>query len=88
MKTLIYTRGKAEQKQIEICEEYAQENGLEIVNIVDNDKDVTAFALSGQIDCVIVSHASRITRRRSEYMTAEKMLNDFGVKLIAVGGAK
>lgn len=87
MKTLIYTRGKDATKQIEICEEYAKENGLLMVGSTDNENEFTSLVLSGNIDCVIVAHASRISRRREQYEATEYMLRGFGVKLIAAEGA-
>lgn len=83
MKTLIFTRGKGAAQQREICEEYAKANGLEIIGAADTEKDLTVRVLSGDVQCVIVSHASRISRRRNEYIETEKMFNKFGVKLIA-----
>lgn len=87
MKTLIFVRGKSAKSQITTCEEYATANDLEIVGAVDNEKELTVKVLGGGIECVIVSEAHRISRRRNEYMQTEKMFNRFGVKLIAAGGA-
>ena len=86
MKTLIFTRGANKTKQIQECEEYATVKNLEIVGAVDNEKELTVLVLGGGIECVIVSHASRISRRRDEYIETERMFNRFGVKLIAAGG--
>ena len=86
MKTLIFTRGANAIKQIQECKEYASSNGLEIVVVVDNEKDLTVSVLGGGIECVIVSHASRISRSRKEFLETERMLNRFGVKLIAAEG--
>ena len=86
MKTLIFTRGNREAQQRGICEEYAKTNGLEVIGSVNNEKDLTVQVLGGGVQCVIVSEASRISRRRIEYIETEKMFNKFGVKLIAVGG--
>ena len=86
MKTLIFTRGNGAAQQRGICEEYAKANGLEIIGHTNNEKDLTIQVLSGGVQCVIVSEAHRITRRRNEYIETEKMFNRFGVKLIAAGG--
>lgn len=86
MKTLIFTRGKNERNQIEICEEYAKTNDLDIIGIASTEKELTVSVLGGGVECVIVSHASRISRRMNEYNETERMLNKFGVKLVAVGG--
>ena len=86
MKTLIFTRGRNAGAQVRVCEEYAKKNGLEIVAVADNEKELTVLVLSGGIECVIVSEAHRISRSRIEYIQSEKMFNKFGVKLIAAGG--
>ena len=86
MKTIIFVRGTNATRQITICEEYAQANGLEIVGAVNNEKELAAFVLSGNIDNVIVSDVTRVTRRQKEYETTKYMLRGFGVNLIAAGG--
>ena len=86
MKTLIFTRGTNATNQITVCEEYAKANDLEIVGVAKSEKELNVFVLSGGVECVIVSEAHRISRRRSEYIETEKMFNRFGVKLIAAGG--
>ena len=84
MKTIIYVRGKNTTRQIEKCEEYAMENNLDIIGTVNTENELSAFVFSGNINGVLVSDATRIARRRNEYITAEKMFNEFGVKLFAV----
>ena len=86
MKTLIFVRGANATKQITVCEEYAKTNNLEIVAVAHSEKELNIFVLSGGVECVIVSDAHRISRRRNEYIETEKMFNKFGVKLIAAGG--
>lgn len=87
MKAIIYTRGKDATKQIEICEEYAKNNGILIIGSTDDENEFTSLVLSGNIDCVLVAQPSRIARRRKEYEATEYMLRGFGVKLIAAEGA-
>lgn len=86
MKALIYVRGKDAIQQIGECEEYAAANGLEVISVAKNESEFTAFVLSGKIDCVLVLHASRITRSKKEYEKTEDMLRSFGVEIIAAGG--
>ena len=86
MRTIIYARGTNATRQIKICEEYAAANNLDIVGAINNERELTAFILGGLADCVLVSDVTRVSRRRKEYLTAEKMFNEFGVKLLAAGG--
>lgn len=86
MKTLIYVRGTNAERQITICEDYAKANGLEIVGAVNNEKELSAFVFGGNIENIIVSEAHRISRSQKEYIVTERMFNNFGVKLTAVGG--
>ena len=87
MKTIIFVRGTNATRQIRVCEEYARANDLEIVGAVNNEQELAAFVFSGNIDCVIVSDATRVSRRQIEYIKTEKMLNEFGVKLLVAEGA-
>lgn len=88
MKTIIFVRGTDETAQKKKCEEYARANDLEIVGAVNNEKELTVFVLGGNAECVLVSHASRISRRRNEYIETERMFNRFGVKLLTAEGAE
>ena len=83
MKTIIFTRGGNSTKQIQVCEEYAKANGLEIVGIAKTEQELNKLVLGGYTESVIVSEAHR---SRKEYIESEKMFNRFGVKLIAAGG--
>lgn len=82
MKLLIYTRGGNEERQIAKCEEYAKEHGYTIIGKVNSDHDLSGHLASGNIDAVIVSEPSRVSRKRTQYIFAEKMLNMYGVKLL------
>lgn len=86
MNTIIFTRGNNKAQQRAICEKYAKENGLDILCTANDEKTLTVEVLGGGIECVIVSHASRISRRHNEYIETEKMFNRFGVKLVAAEG--
>ena len=86
MKTIIFVRGTNATRQIKICEEYAAANNLEIIGAINNEVELTAYVMGGRTECILVSDVTRVTRRRNEYITAEKMFNGFGVKLIAAEG--
>ena len=87
MKTIIYVRGTNATRQIKICEEYAAANNLDIIGAVNNESELTAIVMGGRADCILVSDVTRVSRRRNEYIAAEKMFNEFGVKLLAAEGA-
>lgn len=86
MKTIIFVRGTNATRQIKICEKYAAANDLDVIGAVNNEIELTAFVMGDRVECVLVSDVTRVTRRRSEYITAERMFNEFGVKLIAAEG--
>lgn len=85
MKTLIYTRGHNEERQIEKCKAYAKEQGYSIIGTVNNDDDMAALIAGGTVDALIVSERSRVARQQKQYLFAEKMLQGYGVKLIVAG---
>ena len=87
MKTIIYVRGTNATRQIKICEEYAAANNLDIIGAVNEESKLAVLVLGGNIDCVLVSDATRVTRKRKEYETTVHMLRGFGVKLVAAQGA-
>lgn len=86
MKALIYTRGQNTGKQIEKCEAYANTQGYTIVGAVNNDDDMAVLIAAGNVDALIVSDKSRVSRLQKQYDFAEMMLRGYGVKLIAVEG--
>lgn len=87
MKTIIFTRGNNVRQQVTKCEEYATQNGLEVVGRAKTERDLTVMVLGGNAECVLVSSADRISRRRDEYNESKKMFKKFGVELVAVEGA-
>lgn len=86
METLIYTRGQNAETQIEKCEAYAKEQGYSIVGSVDSDASMALSIARGNIDALIVSDKSRVSRLQKQYDFAEKMLQGYGVKLIVAEG--
>jgi site-specific DNA recombinase len=104
LKTAIYARkstkklGQKEtiENQIKICKRYAQDNGLEIVEIkmdaaTGTDdlnrpevKELIADAVSGKYDCVIMKGISRLYRDTEKGLGLIKKLDRSGVRVITV----
>lgn len=80
MKAIILTRGHNAKEQEEKCKMYALTKGYEVLEVIEHIRD-TAIPLNQQIDVVIVSHISRITRDYYKYLKIEKELKDNGVTI-------
>lgn len=78
MKAIILTRGHNAKEQEEKCKIYAHSKGYEVLDVKEYVRD-TAIPLIQQIDVLIVSHISRITRDYYKYLKIEKELKDHGV---------
>ena len=86
MKAIIYTRGGNEQRQIEICEEYAKVNGITVIEAVSTESGLSAYVFNMKADAIIVCDAPRIARKKSDFMFTEDMLQKFGIKLLIAEG--
>jgi DNA invertase Pin-like site-specific DNA recombinase len=104
MKAAIYARkstkklGQKEtiENQIKICKRYAQDNGLEIVDIKTDAatgtddinrpeiKELIADAVNGKYDCVIMKGISRLYRDTEKGLGLIKKLDRSGVRVITV----
>lgn len=81
MKTIIYTRGHNREQQVEACERYAGERGLDIMAITENPAELENAILTGEYSIVLVSHISRLTRRHDEYITMQRIFEALGVEI-------
>lgn len=104
MKTAIYARkstkklGQKEtiENQIKICKRYAQDNGLEIVEIKTDSatgtddlnrpevKELISDAIKGKYDCVIMKGISRLYRDTEKGLGLIKKLDRSGIRIITV----
>lgn len=104
MKAVIYARkstkklGQKEtiENQIKICKRYAQDNGLEIVDIKTDSatgtddlnrpevKELITDAVAGKYDCVIMKGISRLYRDTEKGLGLIKKLDRSGVRVITV----
>jgi site-specific DNA recombinase len=104
LKTVIYARkstkklGQKEtiENQIKICKRYAQDNGLEIVDIKTDAatgtddlnrpevKELITDAIAGKYDCVIMKGISRLYRDTEKGLGLIKKLDRSGIRVITV----
>jgi site-specific DNA recombinase len=104
MKAAVYARkstkklGQKEtiENQIKICKRYAQDNGLEIVDIKTDSatgtddlnrpevKELIADAVNGKYDCVIMKGISRLYRDTEKGLGLIKKLDRSGIRVITV----
>ena len=83
MKTVIYTRGQGAQQQIEACERFAGERGLDIKAITESPEELENAILTGEYSIVLVSHISRLTRRYDEYLRMKRVFESLGIEIAA-----
>lgn len=86
MNTIIYVRGGNIDNQIKECREYAIKQGYTIVGTTENETQLEQYILNNNIDYLLVSDVSRISRKRIEYLQIERMLEMFGVVIKSVEG--
>lgn len=84
MNTIIYVRGGNIDNQLNKCIDYALEKGYNIVGIAENEKQLEHYILTNNVDYLLVSEISRISRKQIEYLQTERMLRMFGVVIKSV----
>lgn len=77
-RAIIYVRGKDREKQENICKEYAEKNGFEVVEIVLDLKEV----LTKDFDALLVSQLKVITRDVYDKVIYTRKLKDRNIDLI------
>lgn len=80
-KAVIYTRGMNQERQIEICMEYAKEKGYTVI-AQKNEKD--NLIGEPEMEVLLVATASRVTRKYEDFLFIEKMMNWYDVELVIV----
>lgn len=84
MKAVIYTRGQNREQQVEVCNEYASNRGIEVIGVESEWNGVEQYVYNMKTDFVIVYDVSRVTRKANEYISIADKLSKFDVKIIAV----
>lgn len=78
---MIYTRGHNEEsiaRQIARCEYFAELAGYEVIGHIDSKDTLNEI---GNVDVLIVSDASRLSRKAEEFYSIRKSLADDGIRL-------
>ena len=82
MKAIIYTRGGNSDHQVRECERCARERGYNIGAIAKGPEELESMILGGDYSIVLVSNASRISRRQTEYLAAQRVFEALGIKIV------
>ena len=82
MKTVIIARGQDFEKQVEKCTKYARKIGGEVEVVTDSIYNIFQPILNGEIDVILTTDMSRITRKEREYYKIKEVLNNNAVDLI------
>lgn len=88
MVAVIYTRGADREEQARHCEEFAKANGIYVVSSDMDWEDIEKTVVLGEIDAVIVTDMSRITRKAKEYYSIKNIFDVFGTRIIAAPNYK
>lgn len=86
MNTIIYVRGGNIDNQLKECRDYAEKQGYNILGMAESETQLEQCILNNNIDYLLVSDLSRISRKRTEYLKTEKTLEMFGVVIRSVEG--
>lgn len=73
---VIFTRGMSKEEQIKKCEQYAERKGYEVIDVIDG-----SYEEVGDIDVLLVSDLSRLTRHRGELQGIRETLEKDGIEL-------
>lgn len=84
MQTVIIARGQDFEKQIEKCTKYALKKGYEIGAVTDSIYNVFQPILNNEVDIILTTDMSRITRQEREYYKIKEVLNNNAVDLLIV----
>lgn len=78
-KAVIYTRGHSKEKQEDICRQYAEENGFEVITV--STEGESFFCGLAEADVLIVTDMSRISRNYQQALFILDELKRHGVEL-------
>ena len=89
MNAIIYARSathdkQAISKQINDCKAYAAANGLNVLSVAATPEEFEVGILGLDIEKVIISTPSRLSRNAREHMKIITMLNHLKIDVVAV----
>lgn len=84
MKTVIIARGQDFENQVEKCTKYARKIGGEVEVVTDSIYNIFQPILNGEVDIILTTDMSRITRKEREYYKIKRVLDDNAVELATV----
>lgn len=84
LNVVIYARGADAQKQIATCENYAAAYNMNVCGIITDADELNRRITDGGIDAVIVTHASRISRKMDEFIKTKNTFADHGTEIISI----
>ena len=77
---MIYARGENKHLQVAKCEEYAEKKGYQVVAEVFDDTEEIYKEL-GDIEVLLVSDMSRLTRSKTELEQIRRSLEADGIEI-------
>lgn len=84
MKTVIIARGQDFEKQVEKCTKYARKIGGEVEVVTDSIYNIFQPILNNEVDIILTTDLSRITRKENEFYKIKEVLNNNAVDLVIV----
>jgi ABC-type uncharacterized transport system substrate-binding protein len=75
---MIYASGENKDLQIRLCEQYAEEKGIEVIAVL-TDYVEEIFDEIGNVDIIIVAGVEHISRNAQEYYSIEAALAEDGI---------
>ena len=81
MRVAIFTRGNEKAAQKLQCLIYAKFKDYNVVEVVSSTKELSKLVVNAEIDTIIMTDPSRLTRDRMEYESIQHMLRGYGVTI-------
>lgn len=82
MKTIIIARGQTFEEQHKQCMEYALKKGYDVLAVTDSIYNVFQPILNNEVDIILTTDISRITRKEIEFYKIKEVLNNNVVDLV------
>lgn len=83
-KAIIIARGATTEDQVKRCETYAKEKGYDVRAVTESIYNIFEPILNGEIDVILTTDISRITRKQREMFKIREVLVHNAVDLVFV----